>query len=129
MLPQLKKRPARSREARIAAVQQAATNDALDAALAALETSQAEVETTLAKLESQWAMLSARLSASPGAVPELVGVVEIARRLGLTDAKTASALLANYPGFPEPVAQLRMGYIWAWSDVQVWAKARAHTLV
>ena len=129
MLPQLRRRPSSVRRVPTPVIDLRSTTR-LDAALSELDTRQAEVESTLAELEARWATLSARLSASaarPGSVPELVGVVEIAKRLELTEAKTAQALLANYKGFPAPVAKLRMGYVWLWSDVQVWDKARSRT--
>jgi hypothetical protein len=35
----------------------------------------------------------------------------------------------RYPDFPEPIASLSGGFIWAWPDVEKWAKATGRTIV
>lgn len=54
---------------------------------------------------------------------DLVGAAEIAERLGLSHAESVHTYRRRYHDFPEPVAQLRNGIIWAWPDVERWAKA------
>jgi chromosome partitioning protein len=53
---------------------------------------------------------------------DLVGAAEIAERLGLSHAPSVHAWRRRYEDFPEPVAELRMGLIWAWKDVEAWAR-------
>ena len=52
---------------------------------------------------------------------ELVGAAEIAERLGLAQVQTVHSWRRRYPGFPEPVAQLRQALIWSWPDIENWA--------
>lgn len=53
---------------------------------------------------------------------ELVGATEIAERLGVGKGSVVHDWRARHPEFPEPVAQLRMGLVWAWPDVERWAR-------
>jgi len=55
-------------------------------------------------------------------VSELVGTAEIADRLGLSFRETVHNWRRRYPDFPEPVAQLRQGYLWLWPDIERWAR-------
>jgi hypothetical protein len=56
-------------------------------------------------------------------VDDLVGAAEIADRLRLSHAETVHSWRRRYPEFPQPVARLRQALVWAWSDVEKWAKA------
>lgn len=52
--------------------------------------------------------------------PRLVGATEIADALALTRQRVQQ--LAHEPGFPRPVAVLRMGSVWRARDVETWAE-------
>lgn len=54
---------------------------------------------------------------------QLVGAAEIADRLGLSHAQSVHNLRRRHPAFPEPVATLRTAMVWAWPDVEAWARA------
>jgi hypothetical protein len=56
-------------------------------------------------------------------VNDLVGAAEIADRLGLAHAQTVHNYTRRYPDFPKPVARLRQAMVWAWPDVEKWAKS------
>lgn len=56
-------------------------------------------------------------------VRDLVNAVEIANRLGLAHAQSVSVLRQRHPSFPAPVARSGRALIWAWPDVEVWARA------
>jgi hypothetical protein len=56
------------------------------------------------------------------AVDELVGAAEIARRLKLRGRSAIADWRRRHPDFPQPVAELEMGNVWAWPDVEKWAK-------
>lgn len=51
---------------------------------------------------------------------DLVGVAEVADMLGVT--RTRVSQLASVSGFPEPVARLAAGPVWARDDVERWAR-------
>lgn len=53
---------------------------------------------------------------------DLVGVAEIADRLGCS-VQAVHAWRRRYPSFPDPIAHLSMGLLWAWPDIARWAKA------
>jgi hypothetical protein len=55
-------------------------------------------------------------------VTDLVGSAEIAERLGLADQHTVHSWRRRYPDFPQPVALLRRAHVWAWPDVERWAR-------
>jgi hypothetical protein len=55
-------------------------------------------------------------------VSELVGAAEIAERLGISHPQTVHTLRRRHGDFPEPVAQLRQVIVWAWPDVEAWAR-------
>jgi hypothetical protein len=57
-------------------------------------------------------------------VEQLVGVTEIAQRLGLKTAGTVHDWRRRYPEFPEPVAKLAMGVVFVWPDVEAWARRK-----
>jgi chromosome partitioning protein len=58
-------------------------------------------------------------SIEPG---DLVGAAEIAERLGLTHVPSVHSWRRRYGDFPQPIAELKMGLIWRWSDVEAWAR-------
>jgi hypothetical protein len=55
-------------------------------------------------------------------VDQIVGAAEIAARLGLALPQTVHDWRRRHPGFPAPVAILKMGMVWNWPDVERWAK-------
>ena len=54
---------------------------------------------------------------------DLVGATEIAERLGLSHSQSLHTMRHRHPDFPEPVATLQRAHVWAWSDIEAWAKA------
>jgi hypothetical protein len=62
-------------------------------------------------------------------VDQLVGATEIALRLGVNKSTVVHDWRYRYPEFPEPIASLAGGFIWAWPDVEKWAKATGRTIV
>jgi hypothetical protein len=57
------------------------------------------------------------------AVGDLVGAAEIAERLGWSHPQNVHTIRKRHADFPEPVAKLRTALVWAWPDVEAWAKA------
>jgi transposase-like protein len=55
-------------------------------------------------------------------VNELVGTAEIAEKLGLAHPETVHNWRIRYADFPQPIARLSHTLVWAWSDVQSWAR-------
>lgn len=55
---------------------------------------------------------------------QLVGVTEIAAKLGLKSPQLVRDWRNRYADFPQPVARLAMGLVWYWPEVERWAKAR-----
>lgn len=55
-------------------------------------------------------------------VREIVGATEIAQRLGVARPQTVHVWRYRYDDFPEPIAELAAGLVWAWSDVEKWAR-------
>ena len=53
---------------------------------------------------------------------ELVGAEEIAERLGVAHVETAHVWRRRHADFPQPVKKLRRAMVWAWPDVEAWAK-------
>jgi len=53
---------------------------------------------------------------------ELVGTREIAERLGVAYPETVHNWRRRYDDFPEPVGELSGVFVWAWPDVEKWAK-------
>lgn len=51
--------------------------------------------------------------------PPLMGVGEIARRLGVDRRRAAT--ISRRKGFPAPVAKLSLGRVWLVSHVEAWA--------
>ena len=56
-------------------------------------------------------------------VEDLVGTIEVADRLGLAHVASVHTLMRRYDDFPEPLLISGRTRIWAWSDVEEWAKA------
>jgi predicted DNA-binding transcriptional regulator AlpA len=56
-------------------------------------------------------------------VTDLVGATEIAHRLGMGKASVVHDWIGRHPDFPEPIARLKAGHVWAWPDVEAWARA------
>ncbi len=54
---------------------------------------------------------------------QLVGAAEIASRLGVKRSTVVHDWRRRHEDFPEPVATLKAGLVWAWPDVVKWAKA------
>jgi len=60
----------------------------------------------------------------------MVGAHEIAERLGKsTGGSLVHDWRRRYPDFPQPVATLSAGLVWAWPDVAAWAKATGREIV
>jgi hypothetical protein len=55
-------------------------------------------------------------------VDELVGAAEIAERLRARHPSLVHDWLRRYPDFPQPVAKLKAAHVWAWPDVEAWAR-------
>lgn len=51
----------------------------------------------------------------------LVGVTEIADRAGVA-TNTVAMWQRRHGDFPEPIAELAQGKVWAWRDVQPWVE-------
>jgi hypothetical protein len=56
----------------------------------------------------------------------LCGSAELQLMLGVSRQRITQ--LTAGPGFPEPVAELRMGKVWDLEDVKAWAKQVGRTL-
>ena len=59
--------------------------------------------------------------ARPDLLPELVGVTEIAARLGLTPG--AVSVWRSRGRLLPPDVELAMGPLWLWARVEAWARA------
>ena len=53
---------------------------------------------------------------------DLVGAHEIAERLGVAFPQMVHEWRRRHNDFPQPIAQLLMGMIWDWQDIEVWAR-------
>lgn len=58
---------------------------------------------------------------SPVKIPALAGTHEIAVLLGVSRQRVLQ--LAQSPGFPAPVAKLKVGNVWVKGDIERWAQA------
>lgn len=54
----------------------------------------------------------------------LVSVAEIAERAGVKP-NTVSKWLLRHDDFPEPAAELAIGPVWIWDDIEPWVRAQA----
>jgi predicted DNA-binding transcriptional regulator AlpA len=59
---------------------------------------------------------------------ELVDAQEVARRLGLKNARTVLDLRVHRLGFPAPVGRQGRALLWSWSQVELWGSAASDTL-
>lgn len=57
----------------------------------------------------------------PGRLP-LVGLSEIAKRVGLKKVSAVANWRVRYDDFPQPVADLSMGPVFWWPHVEAWLK-------
>ncbi len=55
-------------------------------------------------------------------VEDLVDIGMIADRLGLAHRQTANNLSRRYPDFPQPLGTWSRVRLWAWPDVEKWAR-------
>lgn len=53
---------------------------------------------------------------------DLVGAAEIAKRLGRQGRQSVADWRRRDPTFPPPVAELEMGNVYLWPDVEAWAR-------
>ncbi|MGH9177544.1 MAG: DNA-binding protein [Acidimicrobiales bacterium] len=53
---------------------------------------------------------------------DLVGATEIAQRLGVARPQVVYSWRRRPLDFPAPVAKLSIGLVWAWPDVEAWAR-------
>lgn len=56
-------------------------------------------------------------------VTDLVGAEQVADRLGFGHVTSVHNLLRRHADFPEPVTVVGRVRVWAWPDVEAWAKA------
>ena len=49
--------------------------------------------------------------------------------IGQISQQVTSGWRRLHPSFPQPVATLSAGLVWAWPDVMAWAKATGRTIV
>ena len=56
-------------------------------------------------------------------VDDLVAAADIARRLGVGKSTVVHDWRYRHPDFPQPVTKVGSVLIWAWPDVEAWAKA------
>jgi len=53
---------------------------------------------------------------------DLMGTSEVAALLGISRQRVL--VIAKHPGFPKPLAVLKMGNVWRGQDVRRWAAER-----
>lgn len=51
-----------------------------------------------------------------------MGAGEIVDRLGIASTSLVHDWMRRYDDFPEPIARLKGGSIWLWSEVESWAR-------
>lgn len=56
-------------------------------------------------------------------VDELVGAGDIAARLGVASPQVVHMWRQRHKDFPPPVATIAQTLIWAWPDIEAWARA------
>lgn len=55
-------------------------------------------------------------------VEDLVGTGEIAQRLGFERIQIVHDWASRHADFPKPITRLGNTHVWAWPDVEAWAK-------
>lgn len=55
-------------------------------------------------------------------VDDIVSASEIAARLGVNQRSVVHDWRRRHPDFPQPVARVKLGYLWAWPDIERWAR-------
>ena len=53
---------------------------------------------------------------------QLVGTAEIAQRLGVKRPQVVHDWRRRHADFPAPVAELSSTLVWAWPDIEKWAR-------
>jgi hypothetical protein len=53
---------------------------------------------------------------------DLVGTVDIAKRLGAKQYKVVNEWVRRYPDFPAPLATISGVRVWDWRDIERWAR-------
>jgi len=56
-------------------------------------------------------------------ISDLVSAVEVAERLGLPRSQIVHGWARRYSDLPKPIAELAIGKIWVWPDIENWALA------
>jgi predicted DNA-binding transcriptional regulator AlpA len=59
---------------------------------------------------------------------ELVDAEEVARRLGLKNARTVLDLRVHRLGFPPPVGRQGRSLLWSWTQVEMWGTSAVDAL-
>ncbi len=54
---------------------------------------------------------------------DLVGATEIAARMKLAHVETVHNWRRRYDAFPQPIATVSGVLVWAWPDVEAWARS------
>ncbi|HEX9994007.1 MAG TPA: hypothetical protein VGB14_13845 [Acidimicrobiales bacterium] len=55
-------------------------------------------------------------------VDDIVSATEIAQRLGVKRPTVVHDWRRRHPEFPKPIARTALGFLWAWPDVERWAR-------
>lgn len=55
-------------------------------------------------------------------VEDLVGAPDIAARLDLANPSLVHDWRRRHPDFPDPIARLGNISVWAWPDIEAWAR-------
>lgn len=58
----------------------------------------------------------------------LVGAHEIAERMGLSFPNVVHTWRQRHNDFPEPIAELKAGLIWDWTEVEAWVQKTARVV-
>lgn len=53
---------------------------------------------------------------------DLVGTAEIAKRLGVKRPQVVHDWMRRHEDFPDPIAHISGVRVWAWPDVEAWAR-------
>jgi hypothetical protein len=55
-------------------------------------------------------------------VDDIVSASEIADRLGVKQRSVVHDWRRRHTDFPQPIARVKLGHLWAWPDVERWAR-------